>query len=180
MIPAMPPQTPYTADLGDREPIASMRESTSRIAALVSPWSPHDFERSYAPGKWPARQILTHLAQTEFAFGSRVRMALTTPGYVAQSFDQDAWMARESGLSGRAALDALVAANAMNCALFDSLSPADRVSSFSHPEYGALTVDWVIHQMAGHLVHHLKQIEAISAPEPAAGGAAPRRHVEKV
>jgi hypothetical protein len=163
MIPAMPPQTPYTADLDDREPIASMRESASRIAALVSRWSPHDFERSYAPGKWPARQILTHLAQTEFAFGSRVRMALTTPGYVAQSFDQDAWMARESGLSGRAALDALVAANAMNCALFDTLSPADRVSSFSHPEYGALTVDWVIHQMAGHLIHHLKQLEAIGA-----------------
>ena len=158
----MSPQTPYTADLGDREPIASMRESTSRIAALVGAWSPHEFERSYAPGKWPARQILTHLAQTELAFGNRVRMALATPGYVAQSFDQDAWMARESGLSGRAALDALVATNAMNCALFDSLSTSDRAIAFSHPEYGALTVDWVIHQMAGHLIHHVKQLEEIA------------------
>jgi len=159
----MPPQTPYAPDLGDREPIASMRESTSRITALVGAWSPHDFERSYAPGKWQARQILTHLAQTELAFGNRVRMALATPGYVAQSFDQDAWMARESGLSGRAALDALVATDAMNCALFDSLSAADRAIAFSHPEYGALTVDWVIHQTAGHLIHHLKQLEVIGA-----------------
>jgi hypothetical protein len=158
----MPPQTPYSPDLGDREPIASMRESTSRITALAGAWSPHEFERSYAPGKWPARQILTHLAQTELAFGNRMRMALATPGYVAQSFDQDAWMARESGLSGRAALDALVATNAMNRALFDSLSTADRVIAFSHPEYGALTVDWVIHQMAGHLIHHLKQLEEIA------------------
>ena len=90
-------------------------------------------------------------------------MALSNPGYVAQSFDQDAWMARESGLSGRTALDALVATNAMNCALFDSLSEADRVVAFTHPEYGALTVDWVIHQMGGHLIHHLKQLEAIGA-----------------
>ena len=159
----MPPQTPYTSDLGDREPIDSMRESTSRIHALADAWSPPDFERSYAPDKWSARQILTHLAQAELALGSRVRMALATPDYVAQSFDQDAWMARESGLSGRAALDALVATNAMNCALFDSLSTSDRFVAFSHPEYGALTVDWVIHQMAGHLIHHLKQLEVIAA-----------------
>src|SRR3982751_1592144 len=107
----MPPQTPYTSDLGDREPIDAMRESISRISVLTVEWSPADFERSYAADKWSARQILTHLAQSELALGSRVRMALATPGYVAQSFDQDAWMARESGLSGRAALDALVATN---------------------------------------------------------------------
>ena len=51
--------------------------------------APSDFERSYAPGKWSARQILTHLAQSEIALSYRVRMALTTPGYAAQAFDQD-------------------------------------------------------------------------------------------
>ena len=158
----MPPLTPYTSDLGDREPIDSMRESTSRIATLAGAWSPPDFERSYAPDKWSARQILTHLAHAELAFGNRVRMALAAPDYVAQSFDQDAWMAREFRLSGRAALDALLATNAMNRELFDSLSTTDRFVAFSHPEYGALTVDWVIHQMAGHLIHHVKQLEAIA------------------
>jgi hypothetical protein len=158
----MPPTTPYSVDLGDREPIRAMREGTSRISALAGTWSPAQFERSYAPGKWSARQILTHLAHSELAFGNRVRMALATAGYVAQSFDQDAWMARESGLSGRAALDAVVATNAMNCALFDALSMADRSTAFSHPEYGALSVDWVIHQMAGHLIHHLEQLETIA------------------
>jgi hypothetical protein len=68
----------------------------------------------------------------------------------------------------------------MNCALFDSLSTADRLIAFSHPEYGALTVDWVIHQMAGHLIHHLKQLEAMTAREPAAGGAGQRGQVESV
>ena len=31
-------------------------------------------------------------------------MALATPNYAAQSFDQDSWMAREEGLGGREAL----------------------------------------------------------------------------
>jgi hypothetical protein len=88
----MPPQTPYTADLAGREPIAALRETTSRIGAIAGAWSPDDFERAYAPGKWTARQLLIHLAQTELALGARARMALTTPNYSAQSFNQDVWI----------------------------------------------------------------------------------------
>ncbi len=159
----MPPQTPYTADLAGRDPIVSFRETPARIAALAGAWTPADFERSYAPGKWSARQLLTHLAQTELALGTRARMALSTPNYAAQSFDQDSWMERESTLAGRAALDAFVALAAMNASLFASLSAADRAKTLSHPEYGSLTVDWIIHQMAGHHFHHLVQLETIAA-----------------
>ena len=161
----MPPQTPYSSDLGDREPLAAMRDAVSRIHSLVSGWTPAQFERSYAPGKWTARQILLHLAQSEMALGNRARMALATPNYAAQAFDQDRWMALEvngAGLSGRDAAVALAAMNAMNHALFAALSPAQRETPFSHPEYGSLSVDWLIHQMAGHLRHHLAQFETIA------------------
>src|ERR1700758_5234454 len=114
----MPPTTPYTPDLEGREPIAAMRDSVARIRAVAGGWSPDQFLRSYAPGKWDARQILTHLAQSEIALGYRARMALTSPGYAAQSFDQDAWMARESSTGGHDALDAFVGAAALNIALF--------------------------------------------------------------
>src|SRR6266508_1039141 len=137
----MAPTTPYTNDLDGREPLASMRETVDRIRSLASQWSPAQFEGSYAPGKWSARQILIHLAQTEVALGNRARMALATTGYVAQAFDQDVWMARESTLSGREALEAFTALSAMNCAFFQTLSTTDRAAPFSHPEYGALTID---------------------------------------
>ena len=162
----MAPITPYTADLADREPIAAMRDTVARMRAAVGAWRSDEFERTYAPGKWTARQVLTHLAQSEIALGYRARMALTTPGYAAQPFDQDRWMAIEAdgadGLSGAEALDAFLGTAAMNIALFGSLSDADRASTLSHPEYGSLTVDWIVHQMAGHQIHHLKQLEAIA------------------
>ena len=72
-------------------------------------------------------------------------------------------MVRESTLSGSDAVAALTAVNAMNRALFGALSAADRATAFTHPEYGALTVDWVMQQLAGHLRHHLVQIEQIAA-----------------
>ena len=159
----MQPQTPYTADLANREPIDAMRDSTDRIRALTARWTAAEFERPYAPGKWSARQVLIHLAQTELALGTRARLALTTPNYVAQAFDQDRWIALDAAMSGREALDAFVAVSAMNRAFFQALSAADRATTLSHPEYGALTVDWILHQMAGHQVHHLKQLETIPA-----------------
>jgi hypothetical protein len=159
-------QTPYTADLAGREPIAALREAAERIGTLTRDWTPAQFEGTYAPGKWSARQILIHLAQTEIALGCRARMALATPDYTAQAFDQDRWIALESASSGRSAAEALVALNAMNRALFASLSAADRARPFSHPEYGGLTLDWLVHQMAGHLLHHLKQLETIASSQP--------------
>ena len=172
----MAPQTPYTADLGGREPLAAIADTSTRLRELLAGWSPAQFERTYAPGKWTVRQILIHLAQTELALGNRARMALATPNYVAQAFDQDAWMDQEAGragmagqagaqpaISARVALDVLVSLSAMNHAFFAALTVEDRAMPFSHPEYGALTVDWLIHQMAGHGIHHLEQIRTIAA-----------------
>ena len=157
-----PPVTPYSGYLEGHEPLGAMRATRARIGELAAAWLPAHLERSSAPGKWSVRQILIHLAQTELALGSRARLALTTPGYIAQNFEQDAWMVREAGLSGPEAVDAFLALSRMNTAFFASLSDADRQTPFAHPEYGALTIDWLIYQLAGHQIHHLKQLEAIS------------------
>ena len=154
---------PYSVDLAGRDPLEALGDTPSRIRALTERWTPAQFERTYAPGKWTARQILIHLAQTEMALGARARMALCTNPYTSQPFDQNAWMARDVAVSGAVALNALVAMSAMNLALFASLSEADRATAFTHPEYGAISVDWLIHQMAGHQIHHLRHFEVIAA-----------------
>jgi len=156
------PTTPYTKYLGEREPLATIRDSIQRTAMLVRDWPVDRFERSYAAGKWSARQILTHLAQTEMALGTRARMAVVTPDYAAQGLDQDSWIALDSRLSGQQALDAFLATARMNLAFFEGLSALQRATTLTHPEYGNLTVDWIIYQMAGHHINHLLQLEQIT------------------
>ena len=95
------------------------------------------------------------------ALGTRARMALTKPGFVAQSFDQDGWLTRESFLTGLEAVHAFVLLANLNLGLYASLSDADRQTGLMHDEYGPMTVDWIIHQEAGHQVHHLKQLLAM-------------------
>jgi hypothetical protein len=157
-----PPITPYTKFLGDRDAIAAIRDSIDRIASLAHGWTADRFERSYGPGKWSARQILTHLAQTELALGTRARMAVVTPQYTAQDWDQDSWIGLDSRLEGPAALAAFLATARMNLACFEGLSEVQRAIVLTHPEYGTITVDWIIHQMAGHHINHLRQLERVA------------------
>lgn len=158
----MPVTNPYADDLGDRAPIEALADTVDRIRRLVESWSEHDCETSYAPGKWSARQILVHLAQTELALSTRARFALSQAGYTAQPFSQDDWMSIDGSADARTALDAYTSLRRLNLAMWRRLTPEQVDHPFSHPEYGELTVGWVMAQMAGHDIHHLKQLEEIS------------------
>ena len=155
--------TPYGADLGDREAVEALGETPGRIRAAVEAWSAEQFERSYAPGKWSIRKVLIHLAQTELALGTRARFALSQPGYTAQPFAQDDWLPIDDSVDARTALDVYTTLRRLNAAMFRSVAPALRDRTFRHPEYGELTVGWIANQMAGHDIHHLKQIEQVNA-----------------
>ena len=155
------PPNPYAAPLGDRDPLEALADTPARIRALVERWTDDQFERSYAAGKWSARQILIHLAQTELALPTRARFALSQDGYTAQAFSQDAWMPLDSRMSARTALIAYLALREMNLGLWKSLTSEQRERPFTHPEYGGLNVWWIANQMAGHDIHHYQPLAAI-------------------
>jgi len=153
---------PYADDLGSRDPLAALADTPEAIRALVEKWPAARWEQSYAPGKWSARRVLVHLAQTELALTTRVRFAASQDGYVAQPFNQDAWLALDDHADAQTALDAYTGLRRLNVAMFRGMTPAERQRPFTHPEYGQLTPDWVAAQLAGHDIHHLKQLQHIS------------------
>jgi uncharacterized damage-inducible protein DinB len=159
----MPVANPYAEDLGNRVPIEALGDTADRIHKLVERWSADDFEKSYAPGKWSARQILVHLAQTELALSTRARFALAQPGYTAQAFSQDEWMSIDGSADARTALAAYTSLRSLNLAMWKHLTQEQLNRAFSHPEYGDITVGWIMAQMAGHDIHHLKQLRGIRA-----------------
>lgn len=160
----MTPTTPYSSELEGRDPLLAIKDGGANVVALAERWTPEQFERRSAPGKWTAREIIIHLAQSEMAFGARARTALTVDDLQAPSFEQDGWFNLESGTSGALAVQLFKVLSQVNLALYSSLSVAQRQTPFTHAEYGRLTVDWLIRQQAGHLVHHMRQLEALSAP----------------
>jgi uncharacterized damage-inducible protein DinB len=152
---------PYGEDLGNRDPLEALADTPGRIARLVETWSADRFERSYASGKWSARKVIVHLAQTELALGTRARFALSQQPYTAQAFSQDDWMPIDEQADARTALEAYAALRRLNLAMWRKLTLEQLARPFQHPEYGELTVGWIRAQMAGHDIHHFKQLEMV-------------------
>ena len=146
-----------------RNVLACLRETPARIEALTSEWTPADFERSHAPGKWSARVILLHLAQAEMVFSTRLRFALAQPGYVVQPFDQDPWVDVERDAPAGAALAAYLGVRRLNIPLWETLTAEQRAQRYTHPEHGEIDVEWLLRLIAGHELNHLPQLEAIDA-----------------
>jgi len=154
-------KNPYAEDLGPLDPLKALAETPKKIQAVVGKWPAKRWAKRYAPGKWSARLIVVHLAQTELALTARVRFAASQDGYVAQSFDQDQWVPLDEGADGPTALAAYVALRKLNVLMFKGLTPKQRTRVFTHPEFGPLTPEWVAAQLAGHDIHHLKQLRLI-------------------
>jgi len=153
---------PYAKFVEGLDALQCLEETPTRIESLVRAWPREKDERSHAPGKWTARQVLTHLAQIELVFAVRLRFALAQDGYVVQPFEQDDWMAVESPLPALTALDAYLALRRMNLGVCRALTAGQRAKTFTHPEFGVLNMDWLMAWAAGHERNHLPQFEAVA------------------
>ena len=152
---------PYINLVQTDDVVSFLNEQLKETMPFLESISEEQSRHSYAPGKWTVRKILIHLAQTELALTTRARFALSQPGYQAQAFSQDDWLPLDEACDGRTALDTYTTLRRFNLAMWRKLTPDQRQRSFNHPEYGDLTVDWIMAQMAGHDIHHLKQFEMI-------------------
>lgn len=159
---------PYASHMGERSPLDVISETPHRVALLLETIGPERLEIPPAPGKWSARDIVSHLADSEVAFGFRFRQTLAEDHHVIQPFDQDLWAKSYSSFDAQLALAALTALRAWNLALIRSATPEDLSKPVTHPERGTMTFQTIIETMAGHDRNHIKQIEAIAAKSTSA------------
>jgi len=153
---------PYATHLGDRRPGEVIAATPARLAALWDRLGTAGLERSFAPGKWNARQILCHLADCETVFAFRLRQALAEDHHIIQPFDQDRWAANYDAYDARGALELFSALRRWNVRLIESLPAAVFSKSLAHPERGETTFGTIVETMAGHDLNHLRQLDSIA------------------
>jgi hypothetical protein len=155
-------KNPYDEDLGALDARQALRQTPTKIVHVVDSLGRPGLQRSLAPGKWTAAQILVHLAQVETMFQSRLRLGLASPGIALQRFDQEDFMRSGSTDDGRAALDAYVALRRFALPLIERLTAAELATPMLHPDFGEISVGWTLAWCAGHERRHLRQLEAIN------------------
>jgi len=157
------PLNPYASHLGDRDPLEVLPATGQQLRVLKSSLGRDGIERALALGKWSARKILCHLADTKVAFAFRLRQALAEPHHVIQPFDQDQWASTYDAFDAGAAIDVFDSLRAWNLTLIRTVQPAVLSKPLTHPERGKMTFQTLIETMAGHDLNHLRQIETIAS-----------------
>src|SRR5215475_15827916 len=99
---------PYAPYLGNRNPLETVAQTPERLASLLQSIGKRVNE-SPAPGKWSAREIISHLADCELVFAFRLRQTLAEDNPTIQPFDQEKWAAQYGGITASQALEAFKA-----------------------------------------------------------------------
>lgn len=166
--------TAYVAALlamvGDADPLGLLREGPARFEAAVAGRGVAALARPEGPGRWSARDVVSHMADSELAWAWRIRLVLGHDGPGLTGYDQDAFAARlhyhEQPLSRSQRRFGLLRGD--NLWLLERTTSAERARVGVHSERGEESLDHMIRLYAGHDLVHLAQLERILAGDGSA------------
>jgi hypothetical protein len=154
--------TRVLALVGDRDPLAVLEGTPSRLEDFFWQLGDKGLDRSYGEGKWTARQILVHIAEAEIGYAFRVRQVLTDDDHHVQTFDENRWMELHQGIDASLALELFRALRLFNLRLFSSLTPEQWARTGTHPDRGVESVQLMARLLAGHDLNHIEQLEQVA------------------
>jgi hypothetical protein len=156
--------------VGEQDPIAVVSELLDAVHAGVAAVPRTALETPEAPGKWSALQVVQHLADTELAFGWRVRQILTADRPPLHGFDENVWMTRlrrdDHDLGG--ALAQLAALRRELVRILKGCTSDDFARVGIHSERGEESLGLITRLIAGHDLVHRRQLARIAVAVRAA------------
>ena len=117
------------------------------------------------PGKWSAREIVHHLADSESFSAQRLRKLLSEDHPVLQGYDQDAWavLLRYNLRDHAPALDLFRAVRATTSQLLHEMTDEDWKRAGWHTESGLYSAATWLQIYAAHAHNHAAQITRLKA-----------------
>jgi hypothetical protein len=149
--------------LGDRDPVAVLRRTPDALRDAFVGWTREQIERPETTGKWAARDVVAHLADSELVGGFRLRMVLSHDRPPIAGYDQDRWAEglryRESRIED--SLEQFTALRRVNLRIWERLTTAELERVGVHSERGEESLAHMRRLYAGHDLMHLRQLERI-------------------
>jgi hypothetical protein len=140
--------------------IRRYKDGYRAVQSAVGGATRRELDARPAPGKWTAREIVHHLADSEMTAAIRLRRLLAEDAPVIHSYDQEEYARRLHYTRDiKAALNAVRAARETTAELLAELTPEEWLRAGTHPEHGPYTVEKWLTIYAAHAHNHAAQIK---------------------
>lgn len=139
--------------------VARYKDGFHAVAAALAGATEAELDAVPAPGKWSARQIVHHLADSEMTSAVRLRQLVAEDHADIRAYDQDLY-ARKLFYDRplQESLLAFRAARSSTAEILDRMSESDWAKEGTHPEHRSYSVARWLEIYAEHAHNHADQI----------------------
>jgi hypothetical protein len=142
-----------------KELIARYKDGYRVVAESLVGATDEEMTTRPAPGKWTAREVVHHLADSEMTAGVRLRMLLAIDRPEIRGYDQDQFARRLFyDRPIEASLEAFKAARRTTAEILELMTDADWAREGTHTEHGPYTMTRWLEIYADHAHKHAEQI----------------------
>ncbi|MGH9308948.1 MAG: DinB family protein [Vicinamibacterales bacterium] len=144
--------------------IAQYRDGYAAVAEALLKITPEELDARPGPGRWTAREIVHHLADSEMTSAVRLRRLLVEDRPLIQGYDQEEFARKlHYDRPHESSLELFKYARAATAELLERLAPTDWTREGTHSESGRYTVETWLRIYAEHAHKHARQIRAARA-----------------
>jgi hypothetical protein len=147
-------------DAKTRKNLIDQYKDGYRVVAEALAGAPADeLDARPAPGKWTAREIVHHLADSEMTSAIRLRLLLAVDNPSILGYDQDEFARRlHYDRPIEASLDAFKASRRTTGEILDCMSEDEWRREGTHSEHGRYTIERWLEIYSTHAHKHAEQI----------------------
>lgn len=144
--------------------IAKYKDGGRVVAEALAGSTESELDARPAPGKWSAREITHHLADSEMIAAIRLRMLLAEDEAVIRSYDQKLYAGRLFYARPiQASLEAFQAARRSTAEILEQMTEAQWARQGTHSESGRYSPEKWLEIYAQHAHTHADQIRKARA-----------------
>lgn len=150
--------------------IAELDALPANVQAVLDTMTPAALDTPYRDGGWTARQVVHHLADSHMNAYMRIRLALTESAPTIKTYEEQRWAELPDARQGDPAPSLLIlrGLHPRLTQLLESLDEAQLARTARHPQWGEVTVDYLMQAYAWHSRHHVGHLalarDAAAAP----------------
>lgn len=140
--------------------IAQLDSLPGDIRQAVADLPAGGLDTPYRDGGWTARQVVHHVADSHMNAYIRIKLALTEESPAIKTYEEQLWAEMPDGRNAEPALSLAIldGIHQRLTILLNSLTSDQFARTATHPQWGRMTLDFLVQLYAWHCRHHVAHV----------------------